>query len=64
VIHGKGLQSTRAWQTGSDINLLVTGFSTGGGDLFFSGYYKDERRPLAEGDVLEGSIELFMIESE
>ncbi len=64
VIHGKGIQSTRAWQAGKDINLLVTGFSTGGGDLFFSGYYKDERRPLNKGDELKGSIELFMIERE
>ncbi|MCD6598621.1 MAG: glycoside hydrolase family 2, partial [Bacteroidales bacterium] len=62
VINGKGTQATRTWQAGTDINLLVTGFNTGGGDLFFSGYYKNERRPIKEGDGLSGSIELFMIE--
>ena len=62
VINGKGIRATRTWQAGTNINLLVTGFNTGGGDLFFSGYYKDERKPLKKGDELSGSIELYLIE--
>jgi len=56
------MQSTRTWQADLNINMLVTGFNTGGGDLFFSGYYKNERKPLKPGDELIGSIEVFMIE--
>ncbi len=62
VIIGNGAQSTRTWREGEDINALVTGFNTGGGDMFFSGYYRDERKPLKTGDEFSGTIELFMIE--
>ncbi len=64
VINGNGTQSVRSWQEGTDINMLVTGFNTGGGDMFFSGYYKDERNPLKIGDEFSGTIEIFMIEEE
>ena len=62
VIIGKGNTSTRTWHEGNDINMLVAGFNTGGGDMFFSGYYRNERKPLKPGDEFSGTVELYMIE--
>ncbi len=64
VIKGNGTQSVRSWKADAGINILVAGFNTGGGDMFFSGYYKDEREPLKVGDEFSGTIEIFMIEEE
>lgn len=45
----------------NDINFLVADYSTGGGDIFFSGHYKDERKKLVEGSVIKGSVKLQLV---
>ena len=54
-VEGKGKTTVRAWVDGDRIALLVAGFSTGGGDLFFSSHYRNERRPLKRGDRFQGT---------
>ncbi|MCK5776356.1 MAG: glycoside hydrolase family 2 [Bacteroidales bacterium] len=44
-----------------NISFLVASYSTGGGDLFFSGHYDDERKPLKIGDKISGSVNLLLI---
>ena len=44
-----------------NISFLVASYSTGGGDLFFSDHYQDERKPLKIGDKIGGSIKLLLV---
>ena len=62
LVNGYGTVSTRTWVEGEMINILIAGFNTGGGDMFFSGYYRDERRPLKPGDEFSGTVDISMIE--
>ncbi len=50
LVDGEGSHAFRAWVDGEHISFLVAGFSSGGGDLFFSAHYREERRPLKRGD--------------
>ena len=57
VVMSDGDQAFRAFvNDDKSISFLVTGFSTGGGDLFFSSHYRDERKKLIEGSKLKGTI--------
>jgi len=44
-----------------NISFLVASYSTGGGDLFFSSHYQDERKPLKIGDKIGGSVKILLI---
>ncbi len=58
-----GKQAFRAFVDGGDkISFLVAGYSTGGGDLFFSGHYSDERINLEEGSEMHLSVKLQLVE--
>ncbi|WP_430973801.1 glycoside hydrolase family 2 TIM barrel-domain containing protein [Sunxiuqinia rutila] len=57
-----GKQAFRSFVDGADkISFLVAGYSTGGGDLFFSGHYNDERIPLEKGSILHSTVKLQLI---
>jgi len=60
LIEGEGRRTVRAWVDDDHISFLVAGFSTGGGDLFFSSHYRDERRPLKTGDIFAGTAVIFL----
>jgi hypothetical protein len=60
-VDGDGRNAFRAWVDGDQIAFLVAGFSTGGGDLFFSSHYRDERRPLKRGDKFAGLARILLI---
>jgi hypothetical protein len=63
VVLSDGKQAFRAFvNDNKGISFLVAGYSTGGGDLFFSGHYRDERKKLVEGSKLEGSIEIQLVD--
>ncbi len=62
LVNGGGKSIFRSWVDGDHISFLVAGFSTGGGDLFFSSHYRDERRPLQRGDRFRGTAVLRLTE--
>lgn len=62
LVNGGGKSTFRSWVEGDHISFLVAGFSTGGGDLFFSSHYRDERRPLQRGDRFRGTAVLRLTE--
>jgi len=49
------------WVDGDKISFLVAGFSTDGGDLFFASHYRDERKPLKQGDAFLGRAGILLI---
>lgn len=57
-VNGQGKQSFRSFVSGDNIQFLVTGFSTGGGDSFFSSHLEKYRRPLKKGDLFSGMVQL------
>ncbi len=62
VVKSNGNQAFRAFvNNDKSISVLVTGFSTGGGDMFFSSHYRDERKELHEGSKLKGTVKLLIV---
>ncbi len=62
TVVGDGEQAFRAFVDGENkISFLVAGYSTGGGDMFFSGHYNDERKPLEEGNMIKSSVKLQLV---
>ncbi len=61
LVEGEGKNTVRSWVDGDKISFLVAGFSTGGGDLFFSAHYKKERRPLSKGDTFSGKANILLV---
>lgn len=57
-VEGEGKQTFRSFVNGETIQFLVTGFSTGGGDSFFSSHLEKYRRPLKKGDSFSGTVQL------
>ena len=52
-----GSQAFRAFvNEDHTISFLVAGYSTGGGDLFFSSHYADERKPIKMESIVKGSV--------
>jgi hypothetical protein len=59
-----GKQAFRSFVNGDkSISFLVADYSTGGGDLFFSGHYSSERRKLKKGSSIEGVITLQLVKN-
>ncbi|MFV0505120.1 MAG: glycoside hydrolase family 2 TIM barrel-domain containing protein [Bacteroidales bacterium] len=57
-----GTHAFRAFVDGAEkISFLVAGYSTGGGDLFFSGHYAKERKSLEEGSEFGSSATLQLV---
>ena len=57
VVTSDGKEAFRAFvNDDKSISFLVAGFSTGGGDMFFSSHYRDERRKITEGSKLKGTV--------
>ncbi len=54
VSDGKG--AIRPFVNQDKIQFLAAGFSTAGGDLFFSSHLKNERLPLKSGDKFKSSL--------
>ena len=62
VVVSDGNQAFRAFvNDNKNISFLIADYSTGGGDLFFSGHYRDERKKLIEGSKLKGTVELQLV---
>ena len=61
VIIGNSENAFRTFVDGDKISFLITGFTTGGGDLFFSAHYKNERKPLAVGDHFSGEVNILLV---
>jgi hypothetical protein len=57
-INGDGKQTFRSFVNGETIQFLVTGFSTGGGDSFFSSHLEKYRRQLKKRDPFSGTVQL------
>ncbi len=62
VVKGDGKTTVRSWVEGDKISFLVARFSTGGGDLFFSSHYRNERRPLKRGNPFSGKVKIKLVE--
>ncbi len=63
VVVSDGKQAFRAFVNyNRSISFLIADYSTGGGDLFFSGHYKDERKKLIEGSKLKGTVEIQLVD--
>ena len=56
-----GHQAVRAFVDGDRIGLLIAGFHSGGGDLFFNRHFAAERRPINQGDHLKDEILLELV---
>jgi len=56
ISNGSG--AVRAFVDQQKVHVLTAGFSTAGGDLFFSTHLKDERNPLKAGDKFKGQAVL------
>jgi hypothetical protein len=52
--------AVRCWIDGDHVRMLVAGFFTGGGDMFFASHHQKERYPLKPGDKSSGAIDLRM----
>lgn len=59
-VSSDGRDAVRCWINGSNVQMLVASFFTGGGDLFFASHHQKERHPLKPGDKLSGTINLRM----
>lgn len=56
-----GSQAFRAFvNKQKNISFLIAAYSTGGGDMFFSGHYDKERKPLKVGDKIKGSAHILL----
>ncbi|BBE16084.1 beta-galactosidase [Aquipluma nitroreducens] len=55
-VNGQGKQTFRSFVNGESIQFLVAGFSTGGGDSFFSSHLEKYRKPLKKGDSFSGTV--------
>ncbi|MFO7616767.1 MAG: glycoside hydrolase family 2 TIM barrel-domain containing protein [Bacteroidales bacterium] len=60
VVTSKATDAVRCWVEGDKIQVLVAGFHTGGGDIFFAPHHEKERRPLKRGDKFNGRITLMI----
>ncbi|MBR8538227.1 hypothetical protein KDU71_21830 [Carboxylicivirga sediminis] len=59
-----GTQGFRAFvNPDKTISFLLTDYTTGGGDLFFSGHYSNERIKLNKGSNLHGIVKLQLVKS-
>ncbi len=56
-----GSQAFRAFMDGGKVNFLVAGFSTGGGDMFFSSHLQKFRRPLKDGDKFGDEVKIKLV---
>jgi hypothetical protein len=63
-IDSDGRQHARAFVDGTKIRMLVAGFSTAGGDLFFSRHLAGERRPLRPGSLVEDQVSLTLLRAD
>ena len=63
TVISKAKHAFRSFVDGEGIGFLVADYSTGGADIFFSEHYKDERRKLNKGSLIEGSIKIQLVES-
>lgn len=55
-----GRQHWRSWLEKDKIRFLVADFVTAGNEMFLSSYYAPYRKPLKKGDLIEGSIFLYL----
>ena len=63
TVVSNGRQSFRSFADEKAISFLVADYSTGGGDLFFSGHYNDERKKLKNGSLIEGSVKIQLVKN-
>jgi beta-galactosidase len=60
-IDSDGTQGARAYLDEGKVRLLVTGFTTGGADMFFASHIADTRAPIAAGGTIADRIKLRLI---
>lgn len=59
-----GNQAFRAFvNPNKRISFLIAQYSTGGGDLFFSGHYAGERQKIDKGAILTGEVKLQLVKA-
>ncbi|MEN8122883.1 MAG: glycoside hydrolase family 2 TIM barrel-domain containing protein, partial [Bacteroidota bacterium] len=63
TIVSDGRHAFRSFADGGTIRFLVADYSTGGGDLFFSGHYNDERKKLEEGSKIKGLFKVQLVKT-
>ena len=56
-----GKQAFRSFVNDNEIHFLIADYSTGGGDIFFSGHYRDERRKLEPGSKISGKAKIQLV---
>lgn len=56
-----GSHAFRSFVSNGQVCFLVATYSTGGGDMFFSGHYSDERKPLQLGSKFNGTVRLQLV---
>jgi hypothetical protein len=57
-----GEQAARSWIDGDRVLFLIAEYNTGGSEKFSAGFYRNERRPLASGNVLRGTVRFKLIQ--
>lgn len=58
-----GKHAFRSFVDGENISFLVADYSTGGGDLFFSGHYRNERIHIKEKGEIAGAIKIQLVKN-
>ena len=57
-----GTHSLRAWIEGDHVCMLIANYSNAGAEKFFKKHAESEYRPLKKGSVVEGSVNLLVID--
>jgi hypothetical protein len=60
VVTSNATDAVRCWVGEDRLHMLVAGFHTGGGDMFFASHHAKERKPLKKGDKFAGRITLMI----
>ena len=58
TVRSDGRQHWRSWKAEQGVRFLVADFVTAGNEMFLESYYAPYRKPLKEGDRLQGRIVL------
>lgn len=60
IVRSNGKQHWRSWLAGNKIRFLIADFVTAGNEMFLEGYYAPYRKPIKQGESIEGKIKLRM----
>jgi len=60
-VHSAGKHHVRTYLENDQCHFLLTGFNTGGADIFLDSHYRNSRKKLKEGDCIKDTVKLKLI---